>query len=225
MGDDSAPSSSRRRSGRLRTIHARQAELKAREIRFRCAAPPHAEVRVVSLGAAKENPTAENGGVRPSDGAPIPFGYEVVGTLFNEPLRAWVDAAGAHHVRWGAPGDGREEAASAAEGAADAPSAVARAADEIARRLREDVPPVLPARLAGPPSRRRQESRGRGRGRQARRPRAGARVQQLRVHVARHAAHAPRPRRRPVALQRVRPLVRAERHHAPRGGRARAPGA
>ena len=95
VGDDSAPSSSRRRSGRLRTIHARQAELKAREIRFRCAAPPHAEVRVVSLGAAKENPTAENGGVRPSDGALIPFGYEVVGTLFNEPLRAWVDAAGA----------------------------------------------------------------------------------------------------------------------------------
>ena len=151
MGDDSAPSSSRRRSGRLRTIHARQAELKAREIRFRCAAPPHAEVRVVSLGAAKENPTAENGGVRPSDGALIPFGYEVVGTLFNEPLRAWVDAAGAHHVRWGAPGDGREEAASAAEGARDAPSAVACVADEIARRLREDVPPVLPARLAGPP--------------------------------------------------------------------------
>ena len=151
VGDDSAPSSSRRRSGRLRTIHARQAELKAREIRFRCAAPPHAEVRVVSLGAAKENPTAENGGVRPSDGALIPFGYEVVGTLFNEPLRAWVDAAGAHHVRWGAPGDGREEAASAAEGAMDAPSAVACVADEIARRLREDVPPVLPARLAGPP--------------------------------------------------------------------------
>ena len=84
-------------------------------------------------------------------------------------------------------------------------------------------PPGPPRAPRGSSSRRRQESRGRGRGRQARRPRAGARVQQLRVHVARHAAHAPRPRRRPVALQRVRPLVRAERHHAPRGGWARAP--
>ena len=131
-----------------------------------------------------------------------------------------VDAAGAHHVRWGAPGDGREEVASAAEGAVDAPSA-ACVADEIARRLREDVPRSSPRAsrvLRGAAS-----SRGRGRGRQARRPRAGARVQQLRMHVARHAAHAPRPRRRPVALQRVRPLVRAERHHAPRGGWARAP--
>ena len=115
--DASVPSSSRRRSGRLRTIHARQAELKAKEIRFRCATAPHADVRVVSLGAASPEPSVENKGMRP-DGALVPFGYKVQGTLFNEPLEAWVCEDGTHHVRWGAPGDGRLLAASPEAGAA-----------------------------------------------------------------------------------------------------------
>ena len=104
--DDAAASSSRRRSGRLRTIYARQAELKAKEISFRCEAAPHARVRVVSLGAAAEEPSEANGGMR-SDGALVPLGYKAEGVLFNEPLEAWVDDKGLHFVKWGAAGDGR----------------------------------------------------------------------------------------------------------------------
>ena len=58
----------------------------------------------------------------------------------------------------------------------------------------------------------------------------GPRVQQLRMHVARDAAHAPRAQRRAIAVQRVRPMVRAAGHHAAGGGwsgeprRARAAG-
>jgi|AntAceMinimDraft_1070359.scaffolds.fasta_scaffold24815_1 hypothetical protein len=62
--DDGGVASCRRRSGRLRTIYARQAELKATEISFRCRAPPHAQVRVVALGAAAEDPSEANGGLR-----------------------------------------------------------------------------------------------------------------------------------------------------------------
>ena len=141
--DDSAPSSSRRRSGRLRTIHARQAELKAKEISFRCAAAPHAEVRVVSLGAAVEEPTEENRGMR-ADGILVPMGYTVVGTLFHEPLRAWVDDEGLHRVQWGDARDGRRVAATPAKGAANVKDAVACVAAELARRVRENVDPVLP---------------------------------------------------------------------------------
>ena len=141
--DDSAPSSSRRRSGRLRTIHARQAELKAKEISFRCAAAPHAEVRVVSLGAAVDEPTEENRGMR-ADGILVPMGYAVVGTLFHEPLRAWVDDKGLHRVEWGDARDGRRVAATPAEGAANVKDAVACVAAELARRVRENVDPVLP---------------------------------------------------------------------------------
>ena len=141
--DASAPSSSRRRSGRLRTIHARQAELKAKEIRFRCATAPHADVRVVSLGAASPEPSVENKGMRP-DGALVPFGYRVQGTLFNEPLEAWVCEDGTHHVRWGAPGDGRLLAASPEAGAATTKDAAACIAAELERRVAQDVPPVLP---------------------------------------------------------------------------------
>ena len=141
--DASAPSSSRRRSGRLRTIHARQAELKAKEIRFRCATAPHADVRVVSLGAASPEPSVENKGMRP-DGALVPFGYRVQGTLFNEPLEAWVCEDGTHHVRWGAPGDGRLLAASPEAGAATTKDAAACIAVELERRVTQDVPPVLP---------------------------------------------------------------------------------
>ena len=141
--DASVPSSSRRRSGRLRTIHARQAELKAKEIRFRCATAPHADVRVVSLGAASPEPSVENKGMRP-DGALVPFGYKVQGTLFNEPLEAWVCEDGTHHVRWGAPGDGRLLAASPEAGAATTKDAAACIAAELERRVAQDVPPVLP---------------------------------------------------------------------------------
>jgi hypothetical protein len=55
-------------------------------------------------------------------------------------------------------------------------------------------------------------------------------VQQLRMHVACDAAHAPRAQRRAIAVQRVRPMVRAAGHHAAGGGwsgeprRARAAG-
>ena len=83
--DDVKESSARRRSGRVRAIHARQAELKAKEISFRCLPAPHAEVTVKSLGACKEDATVENGGRRP-DGALVPLGYRAEGLLFNEPL-------------------------------------------------------------------------------------------------------------------------------------------
>ena len=140
--DASAPSSSRRRSGRLRTIHARQAELKAKEIRFRCATAPHADVRVVSLGAASPEPSVENKGMRP-DGALVPFGYRVQGTLFNEPLEAWVCEDGTSRAL-GAPGDGRPLAASPEAGAATTKDAAACIAAELERRVAQDVPPVLP---------------------------------------------------------------------------------
>ena len=212
--DDSAPSSSRRRSGRLRTIHARQAELKAKEISFRCAAAPHAEVRVVSLGAAVEEPTEENRGMR-ADGILVPMGYTVVGTLFHEPLRAWVDDEGLHRVQWGDARDGRRVAATPAKGAANVKDAVACVAAELARRVRENVDPVLPQL---PPRRPRaaEEWTRRRRRRTTKRPR----VLQLRMHVARHAAHATRTERRSLTVQRVRSVVRAKRHHATRGGRA-----
>ena len=143
-GDNAtAPSSSRRRSGRLRTIHARQAELKAKEIRFRCSLAPHAEVRVVSLGVAHLEPTVENGGLR-KDGALVPFGYKVNGTLFNEPLEAWVMEDGSHHVRWGAPGDGRLAVESNVNGAPTTKEACACIATEFQRRVTNNIPPVLP---------------------------------------------------------------------------------
>ena len=108
--DDVKESSARRRSGRVRAIHARQAELKAKEISFRCLPAPHAEVTVKSLGACKEDATVENGGRRP-DGALVPLGYRAEGLLFNEPLEVWIDQAGAHFLRWGAEGDGRRRVA------------------------------------------------------------------------------------------------------------------
>ena len=46
-----------------------------------------------------------------------------------------------------------------------------------------------------------------------------SRVFQLRVHQPRHAAHATRAQRRPLAVQRVRALVRAQRHDEARRGR------
>mmetsp|Transcript_8689 Transcript_8689/g.36402 ORF Transcript_8689/g.36402 Transcript_8689/m.36402 type:complete len:319 (+) Transcript_8689:374-1330(+) len=52
----------------------------------------------------------------------------------------------------------------------------------------------------------------------------GTRVQQLRMHFARDAAHAPRAERRALAVQRVRPVVRAARDHAAGGGWAGEPG-
>ena len=67
-------------------------------------------VRVVSLGAAVEEPTEENRGMR-ADGILVPMGYTVVGTLFHEPLRAWVDDEGLHRVQWGDARDGRRVAA------------------------------------------------------------------------------------------------------------------
>ena len=144
VDDANAPGgSSRRKSGRLRTIHARQAELKAKEIRFRCSVAPHAEIRVVSLGVANPEPSVENKGLRP-DGALVPFGYKTIGTLFNEPLEAWVNEDGSHHVRWGAFGDGRHAVASEENGTANTKDAVACIAAELARRVLEGIPPVLP---------------------------------------------------------------------------------
>jgi len=141
--DDVKESSARRRSGRVRAIHARQAELKAKEISFRCLPAPHAEVTVKSLGACKEDATVENGGRRP-DGALVPLGYRAEGLLFNEPLEVWVDPTGAHFVRWGAEGDGRRRVATPGDGAANARDAVRCIALELARRVDRDVAPVLP---------------------------------------------------------------------------------
>ena len=141
--DDVKESSARRRSGRVRAIHARQAELKAKEISFRCLPAPHAEVTVKSLGACKEDATVENGGRRP-DGALVPLGYRAEGLLFNEPLEVWVDQAGAHFVQWGAEGDGRRRVATSPDGAANARDAVRCIALELARRVDHDVAPVLP---------------------------------------------------------------------------------
>ena len=100
-------------------------------------------VRVVSLGAAVEEPTEENRGMR-ADGILVPMGYTVVGTLFHEPLRAWVDDEGLHRVQWGDARDGRRVAATPAKGAANVKDAVACVAAELARRVRENVDPVLP---------------------------------------------------------------------------------
>ena len=141
--DDVKESSARRRSGRVRAIHARQAELKAKEISFRCLPAPHAEVTVKSLGACKEDATVENGGRRP-DGALVPLGYRAEGLLFNEPVEVWVDQAGAHFVQWGAEGDGRRRVATSPDGAANARDAVRCIALELARRVDHDVAPVLP---------------------------------------------------------------------------------
>lgn len=141
--DDVKESSARRRSGRVRAIHARQAELKAKEISFRCLPAPHAEVTVKSLGACKEDATVENGGRRP-DGALVPLGYRAEGLLFNEPLEVWIDQAGAHFLRWGAEGDGRRRVATSPDGAANARDAVRCIALELARRVDHDVAPVLP---------------------------------------------------------------------------------
>jgi hypothetical protein len=66
---------------------------------LRCSAMPHAQVRVVLLGAAAAEPSEEGGSLRP-DGCLVPRGYRAEGTLFNEPLAAWVDAAGRHFVKW-----------------------------------------------------------------------------------------------------------------------------
>ena len=136
-------SSARRRSGRVRAVHARQAELKAKEISFRCLPAPHAEVRVKSLGGAKEDATVENGGRRP-DGALIPLGYRAEGFLFNEPLEVWVDERGAHFARWGSEGDGRRRVSTPNAGASNVKDATRCIALELARRVEHDVSPVLP---------------------------------------------------------------------------------
>jgi hypothetical protein len=136
-------SSARRRSGRVRAVHARQAELKAKEISFRCLPAPHAEVRVKSLGGAKEDATVENGGRRP-DGALIPLGYRAEGFLFNEPLEVWVDERGAHFSRWGSEGDGRRRVSTPNAGASNVKDATRCIALELARRVEHDVSPVLP---------------------------------------------------------------------------------
>ena len=201
--DASAPSSSRRRSGRLRTIHARQAELKAKEIRFRCATAPHADVRVVSLGAASPEPSVENKGMRP-DGALVPFGYRVQGTLFNEPLEAWVQGRGRSRAlgrAWRRP----LLAASPEAGAATTKDAAACIAAELERRVAQDVPPVL--LLLPPPAPKSakgyckrgggEENGRRGSNADARRTRRRSRRAQRRDRV-----------------QRVRLMVRAAGHHA-----------
>ena len=136
-------SSARRRSGRVRPVHARQAELKAEEISFRCLPAPHAEVRVKSLGGAKEDATVENGGRRP-DGALIPLGYRAEGFLFNEPLEVWVDERGAHFARWGSEGEGRRRVSTPNSGASNVKDATRCIALELARRVEHDVSPVLP---------------------------------------------------------------------------------
>ena len=159
--DDVKESSARRRSGRVRAIHARQAELKAKEISFRCLPAPHAEVTVKSLGACKEDATVENGGRRP-DGALVPLGYRAEGLLFNEPLEVWVDqTTGAHFLRWGAEGDGRRRVATSPDGAANARDAQLEEATKFVIRVgavregktySQDVAEGVVAALADPSS-------------------------------------------------------------------------
>ena len=124
----------------------------------------------------------------------------------------------------GAPGDGRLLAASPEAGAATTKDAAACIAAELERRVAQDVPPVLPPLPPPAPKSAKGDRRARRRGRKraARAATADA--------VARDAAHAPRAQRRAIAVQRVRPMVRAAGHHAAGGGwsgeprRARAAG-
>jgi hypothetical protein len=170
---DSDANSSRRRSGRLRTIHAKQAELKAKQIAFRCHAAPHAEVRVVALGWAREDPsdaaaadetTKPPSAATPGDDASaapstpkkddddetpppavlVPLGYRAEGVLFNEPLRAWIDRGGNHFVSWGAAGDGRAAVSTPPGGAPSTKEAVRCIVDELKRRVDHGVCAVLP---------------------------------------------------------------------------------
>ena len=73
----------------------------------------------------------------------------------HEPLRAWVDDEGLHRVQWGDARDGRRVAATPAKGAANVKDAVACVAAELARRVRENVDPVLPQLPPRRPPRRR----------------------------------------------------------------------